>query len=103
MRGKGDHDALSVSPMVCVSPFVIRMFAWCQVENVNGLDDRFPIWHFGKVRMSIHKTMPLRMLNSKDEVKKNGKNTASCCTSGRKEGRSKFLCSLGRLQARGDN
>lgn len=83
--GKGDHDALLVSPTVCVSPFVIGIFAWCQVENMNGLDDSFPIWHFGKVRMSIHKTMPSRILNNKDEVKKNGKNTGFHWTSGRKE------------------
>lgn len=85
MGGKGDHDALLVSPMVCVSPFVIGIFAWCHVENMNGLDDCFPIWHFGKVTMSIHKTLPLRILNNKDEVKKNGKNTGSRWTSERKE------------------
>lgn len=44
----------------------------------------------GKVKMSIH-----RILNDKDEVKKNGKNT-DFCWDFEKEGESKFLCSSGK-------
>lgn len=36
---------------------------------------RDALW--GKARMSIHKTVLLRMLSNKGEVKKNGKNTGS--------------------------
>lgn len=59
--------------------------AWCQIENMNGIDDnllstmavRYTLW---KVKMPVHKTMSLRILNDKHEVK-NGKNTGSCWTS----------------------
>lgn len=44
----------------------------------------------GKGKMSLH-----RLLNGKDEVKKNGKNTNFCWDFG-KEGESKFLCSSGK-------
>lgn len=63
--------------------------AWCQIENMNGIDDnllskmavRDALW---EVKVPVHKTMSLRILNDKHEVKKNGKNTGSCWTSERR-------------------
>lgn len=56
----------------------------------------------GEVKTSIHKTMPLRILNDKDEVKNNGNNTGCCWTSERRE-RASFFVVLGGLHARSDN
>ena len=56
----------------------------------------------GAVKAPIHKMMPLKILNDKDEVKNNGKNTGFCWTSERRE-RASFFVVLGGLHARSDN
>lgn len=101
------YDTLLVSPMVCMSPLVLRvlpgarwktqisLMAICSPICLLGLhcDENEDVYIQNNV---------LRILNNKDEVKKNGKNTGSCWTSERKEGENVCVV-LERLQARGGN
>lgn len=75
-----------------------REWSWRQSAfQLSNVVFRDALWWKG--RASVHRTMSLTILNNKDGVKKNGRNTGSCWTSERKE-RALFPCCSGKTSGR---
>lgn len=75
-----------------------REWSWRQSAfQLSSVVFRNALWWKG--RASVHRTMSLTILNNKDGVKKNGRNTGSCWASERKE-RALFPCCSGKTSGR---